>query len=428
MSENITGCPLNCRSTYIVSAAFMSASQATTKPSFVSDSEGNYLAHSDPTRVVRREAADLAHAGEQIQGDIRAGLTTEFDRDGTPMIGGLADAGFAGVVAGAEIPRSAAHLASRKLMGQLVSLAAALLVGAVILGIFWAHGITRPVDKLYAATRAVAAGDFDVRIEVKTRDEMGDLASSFGQMAGELRAREEKLHEANAQLVQSEKMAAFGQLGAGIAHEVKNPLTGILACAQLAAEDVPSESSVFEDLTLIEKEAKRCKEIIDNLLKFARQEKAEMRSTDVNSAIRDSVAIVNHQMELNEVHVEVDLDEALPPVQGNANQLQQVFLNFLINAQQAMDGTPGRIHVSSERMGDGRIELVFADTGPGIPEEIRDKLFEPFFTTKATGKGTGLGLSVSYGIIQDHQGEISVESTVGEGSTFRFSLPTSSDP
>ena len=391
---------------------------------FLTDSERNYLSHSDMTRVVGREPVDLEYGGLADQG-LQAGITREFDRDGTQMIGGVAAVEFAGVVAGAEIPRSAAHLASRRLMGRLVTLAALLLVGAMVLGIFWAHGITRPVEKLFGATRTIARGDFDVQIEVDTRDEMGDLASSFSRMAGELKAREQKLLEAHRQLVQSEKMAAFGQLGAGIAHEIKNPLTGILACAQLAAEDLAPESAVSEDLALIEKEAKRCKEIIENLLKFARQEKAEMRPTDINATIQDAVAISNHQMQLNEVHVEVDLESNLPPIQGNANQLQQVFLNCLINAQQAMEGTPGRIRVSSHRTDDGRVELTFADTGPGIPEEIRDKLFEPFFTTKPTGKGTGLGLSVSYGIIQDHDGEIEVESAAGEGSTFRVLLPLS---
>lgn len=187
-------------------------------------------------------------------------------------------------------------------------------------------------------------------------------------------------------------MAAFGQLGAGIAHEVKNPLAGILGCAQLAAEEASAGTQAQQDFQLIEKEARRCKSIIDNLLKFARQEKAEMQSTDINHAVEDAVAIVNHQMALNEVRLEKELESDLPPVLGNSNQLQQVFMNILINAQQAMEGTPGKVRIVSARKG-ASVELRFTDTGPGIPENIRAKIFEPFFTTKPVGKGTGLGLS-----------------------------------
>ena len=390
---------------------------------FLIDSEGSYLAHSDRDRVVQRELSDLVSAAESVRDRFQAGMTTEFERDGVPMIGSFADAEFGGVVVGVEIPQSAAHLASRRLMSRLLMVAGLLLAVSIVIGVFWAHGITRPLEKLFGATRTIAQGDFDIQVDVTSRDEIGDLASSFNHMTGELKEREKKLHEAHTQLVQSEKMAAFGQLGAGIAHEVKNPLTGILACAQLAVEEIPAESAVHEDLRLIEKEAKRCKAIIENLLKFARQEKAEMAPTDVNAAIADAVAIVNHQMELNEVHVDVDLDSELPSIQANANQLQQVFLNFMINAQQAMEGTPGRITLTSRIVDGGHVELCFADTGPGIPEEIQAKLFEPFFSTKPVGKGTGLGLSVSYGIIRDHGGAIRIDSKPGEGAKFLVTLP-----
>ena len=158
-------------------------------------------------------------------------------------------------------------------------------------------------------------------------------------------------------------MAAFGQLGPGIAHEAKNPLTGILACSQLAAEEADEGSQVQQDLRLIEKEARRCKVIIDNLLKFARQGKAEMKPIDVNAAVEDAIAIVNHQMEINQVRVEQALGADLPQVVGNANQLQQVFMNIMINAQQAMEGSRGKMRVASIRKG-STVELRFTDTGP----------------------------------------------------------------
>jgi signal transduction histidine kinase len=177
------------------------------------------------------------------------------------------------------------------------------------------------------------------------------------------------------------------------------------------------------DLRMVEKETKRCKSIIDNLMRFARQEKAEKSPTNVNEVVEDALAIVRHQLELNQVRPEADLDTTLPLLSANANQLQQVFINFLVNAQQAMEGKKGTIRITTRRAEGNTVELRFADTGPGIPEEIRKRLFEPFFTTKPVGKGTGLGLSVSYGIIKDHAGEITVESEVGKGTTFVVRLP-----
>jgi signal transduction histidine kinase len=174
---------------------------------------------------------------------------------------------------------------------------------------------------------------------------------------------------------------------------------------------------------MIEKESKRCKMIIENLLKFARQEKALMGPVDVNQVVQDAVAIVNHQLELNRVTVHLDLQETLPQIEGNANQLQQVLMNLMINAQQAMEGAPGSVTVSSVRLPSGNVEIRVVDTGPGMSEEVRRKLFEPFYTTKPAGKGTGLGLSVSYGIIEEHKGSIAVDSRPGAGATFIIELP-----
>ncbi len=387
------------------------------------DSERSVLAHSDPALVASRSRADLL-AQMNLLGDAgSAGLTQEYERDGVEMIGGFAGADFGEVIAAAEIPRSAAHLASRRVVQRSFTVAAILLVVAVLTGILWAHRITRPMERLTDATRRIGTGDFEVQVAVDSADEIGLLAGSFNQMTSELKKRDADLRHAHAQLVQSEKMAAFGQLGAGIAHEVKNPLAGILGCVQLAMDDVEPGGSVHDDLQLVERETRRCKSIIDNLLRFARQEKAEMESTDLNVVIANSLALVNHQLELNDIWVHEDIEESLPTVHGNGNQLQQVFVNLLVNAEQAMHGTKGSVTVSAVRSSDGDVELRFSDTGPGIPEEIRSKLFDPFFTTKPPGEGTGLGLSVSYGIIKDHNGGIAVESEVGKGTTFVIVLP-----
>ncbi len=386
-------------------------------------SDGTLLAHPEVARVARHEQSFRPQGIDDSGPSFRAGSTIQYLRDGTPMIGGFAPVQFAGITAMAEIPQSAAYLASRDLLGQLLAVAAILLALVAVGGRLWSRRITRPIERLSEATRVIAGGRFDVRVDVGAHDEIGALAGSFNQMASELNQREAALIAAQAQLVQSEKLAAFGQLGAGIAHEVKNPLTGILGCSQLALMEVEEGSFVYTNLALIEKETKRCKAIIDNLLKFARQEKAEMAPIEVTPVVEDTCAIVHHQMELNRVKLECDLAPGLPCIRGNANQLQQVLMNLVVNAQQALAGNEGRIRIVTRSVEGGRLEILIEDNGPGIPEEIQSKLFEPFFTTKPPGQGTGLGLSVSFGIIQEHGGGITLESQPGHGTKFRITLP-----
>jgi signal transduction histidine kinase len=184
---------------------------------------------------------------------------------------------------------------------------------------------------------------------------------------------------------------------------------------------------IEKNLRLIEKETKRCKEIIDNLLSFARQERASLQPTHINPVVQDAIAIVNHQLGMHRIEMECELADDLPVIHGNSNQLQQVVMNLIMNAQQAMEGEPGTIRVSTSLSSERLVQIDVADTGPGMSDEIKSKLFEPFFTTKPGGKGTGLGLSVSYGIIKDHNGEIAVATTAGEGSTFTISLPLLED-
>jgi len=218
-------------------------------------------------------------------------------------------------------------------------------------------------------------------------------------------------------------MAAFGQLGAGIAHEVKNPLAGIIGLAQLLLRKVEKDGPLYENLAMIEKEARRSKTITENLLRFARQEKMEFARIDLNAVANESAAIVDHQLGINQIRLNKELAPRLPQIVGNANQLQQVLMNLMINAQQAMEGKPGSVTLSTRLLNAEKIELRVTDTGPGIPPDIQAKIFEPFFTTKPAGKGTGLGLSVSYGIIKDHKGDVRVESTVGKGTAFVITLP-----
>jgi len=387
---------------------------------YLLDDAGRILVHTAPGG--HPAAADRPPEILDQEKRFSAGMTREYSVDGREMVGGFATTRFGGISTVVQIPKRAAYLASRELLKTLLVTSLVLLLVAALAGLFWSRRLTRPIERLSAAARDVGQGHFHVRVDIASRDEIGLLGGSFNQMTSGLEAREKALRETQAQLLQSEKMAAFGQLGAGIAHEVKNPLAGILGCAQLSLLSVNKGSEEEKNLRLIEKETRRCKDIIENLLRFARQDKAEMSRIEIPSVIRDAAAIVNHQLEVNRVKLEMDIQEGLPQIMGNANQLQQVILNLVINAQQAMEGGVGWIRIHAAPVEDGA-EVVVEDTGPGIPEDNLKRIFEPFFTTKRGGKGTGLGLSVSYGIIKDHHGEIEVESTEGQGTTFRLRFP-----
>ena len=235
---------------------------------------------------------------------------------------------------------------------------------------------------------------------------------------------EKKLEETHLQLLNSEKMASLGKLAAGIAHEINNPLGGILIYSSLLMEDLPEEDPRRNDLSRIVQEASRCKEIVKSLLEFARQTEPKMEPTDINRAINDGLFFLVNQALFHNIKIVKKFDPFLPLVKGNASQLKQVFMNIIVNAAEAMHGH-GTLTISTTSSPDGKaVYIEFTDTGEGIPEENLIRIFDPFFTTKAVGKGTGLGLATSYGIIQDHGGSIRVKSKVGEGTTFTIQLPT----
>jgi two-component system NtrC family sensor kinase len=393
---------------------------------FLVDSKGNLIAHRDPRKIAQHDRLAWISQNSSLVDKHALGSTIEYTQDSTLMVVGFARVPLGGLLTVVQIPKSAAYLTARELLNNLIFVALALLMLSAVISMFWSKLITRPVEDLSEATKIVGQGRFDVRIVPSSRDEIGDLAVAFNMMASELEDRETALKNSQAALIQSEKMAAFGQLGAGIAHEVKNPLAGILGYAQLTIRKLEPGTPIHQNLEIIEKETKRCKSIMDNLLKFARQEKAVYAATDVNRTVADACTIVNHQLEINNVKLEKDFAPDLPEIRGNANQLQQVFMNLMINAQQALNGNPGTVTVSTRFLHD-RIEIRVKDTGPGIPEDIQKKIFEPFFTTKKAGKGTGLGLSVSYGIIREHKGDIRVESAIGKGAEFTVSIPLADD-
>ena len=391
---------------------------------FLIDGTGEFLAHTKTEQVTSHAKPTGLPRLDELVSEGSLGTSVEFTRNGVEMVGGFAKVQIGDIIVGVQIPRAAAYLSARELLQSLLWVALALLTISALLSIFWSRHLTRPIEELSRAAQVVGQGDFDIHVEPQSRDEIGMLAESFNKMASELKTREAALDAAHKQLIQSEKMAAFGQLGAGIAHEVKNPLAGILGYAQLSLRKTKDGDLLYTNLKIIEKETKRCKGIIDNLMKFARQETVHLTATNINSVVEDALTIVDHQLTINGVKLERKLAADLPEIMGDGNQIQQVLMNLMINAQQAMDGNKGSITLSTSLAEPGHIEVRVIDTGPGMPEEVRTKIFEPFFTTKPAGKGTGLGLSVSYGIIKDHKGDIRVESELNAGTTFIITLPT----
>ena len=293
---------------------------------------------------------------------------------------------------------------------------------AALFGVFVSRRITRPLERLSSAVRKIGTGDFDVNVAINSSDEIGELSDSFNEMASELKERESSLKSAQQALVQSEKMAAVGTLSAGLAHEVKNPLSAVLGYAQLSMRKLDQPEALKKNLGIIENETRRCNEIISNLMQFSRQEKGELSRISVNEVIKKSIKIVDHQLSLKNVRIESDLADTIALISGNANQLQQVLMNLMINAQQAIGDEGGTVSLATISTGESVI-ITVSDTGPGMDDEVAAKIFEPFFTTKPAGQGTGLGLSVTYGIIQDHGGDISVTRADSGGAKFTITLP-----
>jgi two-component system NtrC family sensor kinase len=222
-------------------------------------------------------------------------------------------------------------------------------------------------------------------------------------------------------LVEQQKLASVGQLAAGVAHEINNPLTTILTTALLIQEDMEPGDSNYEELETIANETLRCRKIVTSLLDFARQRKPSKSHYDINLIIRESIALTRKQAAFKDVTIEADLSEELPLLDLDKDQIQQCFINLALNGIEATDGG-GKIRFASRFHHEkGAVEIMVSDTGKGVPENALDRIFEPFFTTKE--QGTGLGLAITHGIIQQHGGTIEVESKEGQGTTFRIYLP-----
>ncbi|MCD6385053.1 cache domain-containing protein [Candidatus Sumerlaeota bacterium] len=302
-----------------------------------------------------------------------------------------------------------------------------------------AHYISDPLMKIAKVARKISNGDYQQRAEIDREDEIGYLAKTLNQMTDKLLSAQESLKNWNKeleqkvkeateevkrmerQLCQSEKLASLGKLAAGVAHEINNPLTGVLTIASLMLEDLPEDDPRREDVETIVRETMRCRKIVRGLLDFARQSPPERKPANINQIIENTLQLLQNQIAINNIQVQKELASGLPDIWVDVDQIQQVLVNITLNAIEAMSAKGGELTIRSYLFQDGFIAIDITDTGVGIAMEDIKHLFDPFYTTKQSG--TGLGLAISYGIVQRHGGRIKVHSHFGKGTTFTVILP-----
>ncbi|MCY1022163.1 sensor histidine kinase [Pyxidicoccus sp. MSG2] len=310
------------------------------------------------------------------------------------------------------------------------------------LGALFTRGLNRRLADVVEGAEAYGRGELDKRVTVRGQDELSELATTFNRMGAELeqaRARlmrwnddlrtrvdeaTSDLKAAQAQLLEAQKLAAVGQLGAGVAHEINNPLAGILGNVQLLMLDRGASDPDLGTLQKIEQSAKRCKEITQNLLRFSQQrERAELRPVDLNAVVRDALSLTEHQTRSEGITLVTELTQGLGRVRADPGHLSQVVLALLSNARTAMLKTPVKRLTLRTGERDGRAFFEVEDTGRGISPDIRPRIFEPFFTTKDVWSNVGLGLSVVWRVVTEAQGTIDVRSEAGQGACFTVTLP-----
>lgn len=322
---------------------------------------------------------------------------------------------------------------------HFVMIAVAALLGCLVMVSLIARRITRPIASLTDGARSLARGELETRIIAESRDELGTLAQAFNDMAeslaanrAELTHKNEALSEANEhmqsmqeQLLRSERLAAIGQLAAGVSHEIDNPVGIILGHAELLLEDLKEDDPLCDDVAAIIDECRRCKRITGGLLGFARSPEGHHDRVDLNQLVEETVVSLRPQMLFKDLDLKVDLLNEALFVTGDADQLRQVMINILLNAAQSLQGA-GCLQVSLAKQSDHALMNV-DDNGPGIPEADRERVFQPFFSTKAHGEGTGLGLPLCRKLVEAQGGEIYVHQAPLGGARLSVSLPLSED-
>jgi signal transduction histidine kinase len=292
-----------------------------------------------------------------------------------------------------------------------------ILLSSIIISHLISRKILQSLKLIEKMTLSISEGNFKTLQDIKSNDECSSAIKAINFMADELKNREE-------QLIQSKKLASIGVMTAGVAHELTNPLNNISMLAQTYIElyDNLSKDDKIDFMNKVEGETDRMKEIVKNFLDFSKPKDPHLRKTDINLTIQKAFKLMQNMLYISNIETEFDLNETLPKIYIDENQIQQVLVNLITNAVQAMTKN-GKLYIASKLdKNENYIEITITDTGKGIPAEWIPHIFDPFFSTKGEG-GTGLGLSVSYGIIKNHKGDITVKSKVGEGTTFTIRLP-----
>ena len=330
----------------------------------------------------------------------------------------------------------------------ILSALATVLIISVVSAVFISTVVRRPVRKLIKGTKQISTGNLEFQISTDSKDELGDLASSFNRMAADLkqaydeikrwsatleekvRQKTEELQKVQNHIILMEKMASLGQLSATVAHELNNPLEGVLTYSKLLRKKLenrrlsePDLEEMIGQLAFIADETVRCGNIVKNLLLFSKTESVGLKPENLNAILEKCIRLIGHHLDIHGITLKKDFTPMLPLIHCDANQLQQAFLAMTMNAVEAMPGGGTLTLRTTHREAEDSVEVGITDTGIGIRPDILPKIFEPFFTTKSEGKGVGLGLSVAYGIVQRHDGRISVDSQVNQGTTLTVVLP-----
>lgn len=389
---------------------------------YLVDGAGRVIVHPDARKVVSR--ADLASSpivAEAIQGKVARGARDVAGPDGA-MIAAFAHVGVGRLSVVLEVPRAEALRAARQLLRRSVLFGCAALLLALIAGIYFANRLTAPLRRLEAATRALGRGDFEVEVGKAPSGEIGRLAASFERMRRDIADRDARISEAHTELALTGKLSIIGELAASVAHEVKNPLSAIVGYAQFG-RSAPNLAEAQQLFALVEEHAWRASKILTTMLGFMRDPKPTIGPIDASALVEDVLRLLAPQLRMKRIQIETALDPSRPSIAGSASELQQVLVNLILNAADAMDGCRDkRLTLGTGREGRFGV-LSVRDTGRGLTPEAQARIFTPFFTTKPSGQGTGLGLSVSQRIVKQHAGEIYVETEPGIGTVFVVRIP-----
>ncbi len=405
---------------------------------FVVDHQGEPVAHTGAGARLSDEERGLVAEGLSLGTPV---VRTVRGVDGVEYLAAFApvpDLGWGAVVGrrASQAFAPAEHVRRYTFFWAVVAL-----VATGVLGLVLSRGVGRPVAQLSAGVAALAEGRYDQRVPEGSRDELGLLARSFNRMADELQRREaelrgwseelrqrvdertRQLREAQDQIARTRRLAALGSLSAGIAHELNNPLTGILGLLSLSSEEVPADSPLGQSMRMALEQARRMARIIRELRQMAEQERGGAgRPLELALPVRAAIQEVREELQTRGVSLTCELSEQVPKVLGHADQLQKVVANLLQNAVTAMPGG-GSLTVGLTAVESDAVCLSVKDTGKGIPESLRERIFDPFFTTKDEPGRVGLGLSVAHRIVEAHHGRIRLESAEGQGTTITIILP-----